>query len=136
LPDALRELAANAETIFNIQCTFDQQSATIPAIEAASSMHLYRIAQEAITNAVRHGAAKHVNIELCGTSDALVVRIVDDGAGIPNPTAGTDGDGMGLRIMRYRARMIGATIDMKRRAGGSGTEVTCLFTEHASPNGR
>ena len=132
LSEALRELAANAETIFTIRCTFEQTGASLPPVDLASSVHLYRIAQEAISNAVRHGEAKHVAIELRGTSDALAVRVVDDGAGIEQPSAsGRDGEGMGLRIMRYRARMIGATIDLARRSGG-GTEVTCVFTQPAA----
>jgi signal transduction histidine kinase len=132
LAEALRELASNAETIFKIRCTFEQIGTSLPATDLPSSVHLYRIAQEAISNAVRHGGAKHVAIELRGTSDALAVRVVDDGAGIEQPNPNGDGEtaveGMGLRIMRYRARMIGATVDVNRRGGGGGTEVTCVFS--------
>jgi signal transduction histidine kinase len=131
LAEALRELASNAETIFKIRCTFEQTGTSLPATDLPSSVHLYRIAQEAISNAVRHGGAKHVAIELRGTSDALAVRVVDDGAGIEQPNPNGDGEGMGLRIMRYRARMIGATVDVNRRGGG-GTEVTCVFSGHTT----
>jgi signal transduction histidine kinase len=136
LPEALRELASNAQSIFKIECTFEQDGAALPPVDLASRVHLYRIAQEAISNAVRHGAAKRVEIDLRGTSDALVLRIADDGAGIGHrPGVGEgarDGEGMGLRIMRYRARMIGATVNVARRSGGGGggTEVLCVF-EHA-----
>jgi signal transduction histidine kinase len=130
LPEALRELAANAETIFNIECTFAQNGAALPAVDLASSVHLYRIAQEAISNAVRHGGARHVQIELRGTADAVAVRVADDGAGIETSKA-SEGEGMGLRIMRYRARMIGASIELTRRDGG-GTLVSCVFNhDHA-----
>jgi len=134
LPDALRELASNAETIFNIRCTFEQTGDALPPIDLGSSVHLYRIAQEAISNAVRHGGAKHVEIELRGTGDVLTVRVSDDGTGI-GEDRDPDSGGMGLRIMRYRARMIGASVDLSRREGG-GTEVTCVFDVSSTPEER
>jgi signal transduction histidine kinase len=128
LAEALGELASNAGTIFNIECTFEQTGDALPRVDLASSVHLYRIAQEAISNAVRHGGARHVRVELRGTGGGgAIVRVSDDGTGIANDKP--DADGMGLRIMRYRARMIGASIEIARREGG-GTEVTCVF-DHA-----
>ena len=129
LAEALRELASNAQTIFDIECTVEQTGSELPAVDLGASVHLYRIAQEAISNAVRHGGAKHVQLELRGTPDALVMRIADDGRGI---AAAEDRDParMGLRIMRYRARMIGASVEFSPRPGGGGTEITCVF-DHA-----
>src|SRR5262249_25636725 len=64
LSEALRELAAHAETIFKIRCTFEQTDGSLPRVDLPTSVHLYRIAQEAISNAVRHGGAKTITVEL------------------------------------------------------------------------
>ena len=119
LPEALRQLAANAESIFRIDCTFEQ-SGEVEPIDLASGVHLYRIAQEAISNAVRHGNAKHVRLQLQNHQ----IQIIDDGTGI-EPDA-QPAEGMGLRIMRYRAKMIGAAIEVRARESG-GTLVSCRY---------
>src|SRR5207245_2148609 len=103
LAEALRELAANAESIFRIECSVDEQS-PIDQPPVGTAVHLYRIAQEAISNAVRHGKAKHVHVRLRNSGGVLVMQIDDDGVGIDPAAASMNG--MGLRIMRYRARMI------------------------------
>jgi two-component system, LuxR family, sensor kinase FixL len=123
LAEALRELASNLETIFNVDCTFELSGAEPPS-DLSSGVHLYRIVQEAASNAIRHGQAKHVQIKLQTTSDVLNIQVIDDGKGIAN--AVPSADGMGLRIMRYRARMIGATIEVQDREGG-GTIVRCCY---------
>ena len=74
--------------------------------------HLYRIAQEAITNAVRHGKARSINIRLDSTADEIILTIIDDGIGLPENAR--NGEGLGLRIMAYRASMIGATFNIER----------------------
>jgi signal transduction histidine kinase len=130
LPEALRELAGHAEGIFDIDCTYEQVGDP-PDVDVPSRVHLYRIAQEAVSNAVRHGKAKHVDVRLEQSDGSVVLRIVDDGIGIdPAVTRGagasTSGGGMGLRIMRYRARIIGAAVEVRRLPAG-GTEVACRF---------
>jgi signal transduction histidine kinase len=77
-----------------------------------SSTHLYRIAQEAVSNAIRHGRAKFINISLEKSGEATIMTITDDGEGLPE-TPPPDA-GMGLRIMAYRANMIGATFQIER----------------------
>jgi signal transduction histidine kinase len=131
LPEALRELAANAENIFKIECSFEQ-SGPVNAIDLASSVHLYRIAQEAISNAVRHGEAKNIQIQLQSAENELTVRVIDDGLGISSTKKSADG--MGLRIMQYRAKMIGASIDVRDRPGG-GTVVTCNYVRGTAESG-
>jgi signal transduction histidine kinase len=121
LPAALGDLAAHAENIFHVKCAFEQIG-TAEAIDLASSVHFYRIAQEAISNAVRHGQAKHVRVRLDHSNGCAALQVSDDGAGIGQ--ALESNDGMGLTIMRYRARMLGASIDIRRRDGG-GTTVSC-----------
>jgi signal transduction histidine kinase len=131
LAEALRELASNVENVFNVECTFEQRG-TEHRSDLSIGVHLYRIAQEAASNAIRHGQAKHVQILLQTTSDALIVQVIDDGKGIDGtePSA----DGMGLRIMRYRAKMIGASIEVRGRPGG-GTVVTCNYIRDSAQSG-
>ncbi len=123
LAEALRELAARAENLFNIECTFEQIGKP-DAADLAAGVHLYRIAQEAISNAVRHGEAKQIILRFEGSRDTISLQVIDNGTGI-EPTA-QSADGMGLRIMRYRARMIGASIDVRHEPHG-GTIVACHY---------
>jgi signal transduction histidine kinase len=123
LAEALRELAANAETLFRVECTVEEEGPINPP-RVGTAVHLYRIAQEAISNAVRHGKAKHVYLRLRSSASVLVMQIDDDGSGIDMTAPSMNG--MGLRIMRYRARMIGAEIDIRHRQAG-GTEVVCRY---------
>ena len=83
-------------------------------------MHLYRIAQEAINNATRHGKAGNIFLFLNAGGRSIKLRVVDDGAGISE----SDSAGMGLDIMRYRARLIGGQLTIKRR-NGRGTILSC-----------
>jgi signal transduction histidine kinase len=132
LAEALRELAANAESLFGIQCTFEQIG-ELKLHDVSAADHLYRIAQEAISNAVRHGKAKVVRIRLEEAGDLLTVNVEDNGSGIDESKASADG--MGLRIMRYRAGMIGATVDVRRRDAG-GTVVTCRYEPSRASNAK
>jgi signal transduction histidine kinase len=88
------------------------------------STHLYRIAQEAVNNAIKHGQAKNITIRLSASNGQGTLRIENDGVPIPEPSP--DGSGMGMQIMHYRARMIGGSL----KVGGGGTRgiaVSCLF---------
>ncbi|MFN0079064.1 MAG: ATP-binding protein [Prosthecobacter sp.] len=88
-----------------------------------ASMHLYRIAQEAVANAVRHSSARQIVISLQLTGSELELRVEDDGTGMTDRSPDA-GEGMGLRTMRYRAQALGAVLEIKPRAGG-GTTVRC-----------
>ena len=118
---ALQELAGNAEKMFGITC---RVSASKPgnARALAIDTHLYRIAQEAVSNAIKHGKARQVVIELEVTSRATRLTIADDGSGISDPPPRNNG--MGLRIMEYRASMIGGTLTIQKGPRG-GTLVRC-----------
>jgi signal transduction histidine kinase len=83
-------------------------------------MHLYRIAQEAINNATRHGKAGSIFLFLNAAGGLIKLRVVDDGAGVSE----SDPKGMGQDIMRYRARLIGGELTIKRRKG-RGTIISC-----------
>jgi signal transduction histidine kinase len=123
LTDNFQELAANASERFNVSCKFEYPQPVLLQ-DASTVTHLYRIAQEAITNAVRHGKARHVNICLDSADDETVLTVTDDGTGLPE-NAGNH-QGMGLRIMAYRASMIGATFNIERLSM-RGTRVTCTL---------
>jgi PAS domain S-box-containing protein len=120
---ALEDLAANATNLFKIKCDVVCEGPP-PTLEKAVAAHLYYIAQEAVLNAVKHGKAGHVKISLAHIDGHFALNIQDDGGGF-QPGNGRS-TGMGVRIMHYRARTIGATLDLKSLAG-NGTRVTCIF---------
>jgi PAS domain S-box-containing protein len=125
---ALRELAANLEAQTGITCSFEEDGGVL-ALSSERSMHLYRIAQEALTNATRHAQATQIRITLSSRDDRCRLTIHDNGSGFQE-TRGKDeqgnASGMGLHIMRYRADMIGARLDVASTSGG-GTTITCSF---------
>jgi PAS domain S-box-containing protein len=114
LPFALRELAARGRDLYGLTVNFRAEIWPEITLTEASASHLYRIAQEALTNAARHGHASKVDILLMVNRNTFLLRITDDGVGIPNP--GKPVVGMGLKIMRYRAGMIGAKIEISSSA--------------------
>jgi PAS domain S-box-containing protein len=123
LVSALEELAANASQLFQLECRFVCEHP--PAfVENTIALHVYYIVQEAIANAAKHGKAKSVVITLDPVNDRFALMVKDDGAGFSSN--GTRHSGMGLRIMDYRARVIGATLEVKSRLG-AGTQLTCIF---------
>ncbi len=121
LVKALGELASGAGSLFRISCRF--RTSGRPLIhDGQVAEHLYHIAQEAITNSVKHGGAKNVEILLRSARDGLTLSIRDDGAGFPERAS--EGPGLGLRIMRDRTRMMRGIFDA-RNAPGGGAVVTC-----------
>lgn len=131
LRGALERLARNAKRLFGIQCTFHERGAN-SITDSTVAMHLYRIAQESVSNAVRHGRASEVIIRLNTVPAYVRLRIEDNGEGFTDvsldgpPESFSDLHGMGVRIMHYRARIIGATLDIQGIAG-EGTVVTCTL---------
>ena len=123
LAAALQELAESSARLFRIRCDFHAQGVT-GVRDTGVATHLYRIAQEAISNAVRHGHAKQVTISLGQVATRGELKVTDDGQGFSAEGAVTSG--MGLRIMKYRAAMIGASLEV-RSAPGQGTTVACAF---------
>ena len=120
---ALHELAASVQDIWGTPCVF-QAHGTLPATDSATATHLYRIAQEALHNAVRHGRPQHIVVDLREADHALQLQVADDGIGLP--VGAPVSDGLGLRIMHYRAKTIGATLEV-RRGQPTGTVVRCLW---------
>jgi signal transduction histidine kinase len=93
-----------------------------------TAMHLYRIAQEAVANAIRHSGATHLTISLAQNEKVLELRIEDNGSGLALPTGTTD-TGMGLRTMQYRAQSLGAEFKIESKQG-VGTTVLCRAPVH------
>jgi PAS domain S-box-containing protein len=110
LPFALRELAARSRDLYGLTVNFRAEIWPEITLSETSASHLYRIAQEALTNAARHGRAAKVDILLMANRNTFLLRITDDGVGIASPDKPVAG--IGLKIMRYRAGMIGAKIDI------------------------
>ena len=124
LMSALQELATSTETLFGIHCVFKcNKPIEIDNTEAA--VHLYRIAQEALTNAIKHGKAKNIQIGLTRSRNKHILTIRNDGLDFPKEFE-TRGTGMGLQIMDHRVDIIGGSLDI-RKAPEGGTIVTCTF---------
>lgn len=120
---ALKNLAERSADLFGITCEFEART-EIWFEDQRSAIHLYRIAQEAINNAVRHGRAQQVRVRLAMRRQKAVLSVTDNGLGIKEPNA--KHEGMGLKIMRYRSEMIAGTLEIKK-APKCGTCVTCVF---------
>jgi PAS domain S-box-containing protein len=120
---ALQELAANIESMFRVHCTFTCDPPVLIEDNNAAT-HIYRIAQEAVNNALRHGKAKHLWITLAEADHRVTLIVKDDGKGIPQPLSA--GRGIGIDIMTHRARVIGGTFHIGCAPEG-GTVLTCSF---------
>jgi len=121
LPAALDGLAQRATELFKISCRAERDGA-IPPLESNIASQLYKIAQEAVTNAIKHGKAKCVGISLANGASQIILTVQNDG--LPFPSLASPSTGMGLRIMNYRASLIGASLEIKGDALG-GTRVIC-----------
>jgi signal transduction histidine kinase len=118
---AFSEFTANVSQLFKVRCTFDCES--LPKMnDVATSTHLFRIAQEAVNNAVRHGKPKQIVVSLSNQRGRVELTIEDDGGGLPDEWQKTRG--MGTRIMAHRAAMIGGTFSIEPNPTG-GTFVKC-----------
>lgn len=121
LVPALHALAASTAERYAVSCQVHADpAARVPSNYKA--VHLYRIAQEAVHNALKHGGAVRIVIELSGSSDHTILTITDDGEGFR--TAPQNSSGMGIKIMQYRARLIGGSLDVNPIDSG-GTQVVC-----------
>jgi two-component system, LuxR family, sensor kinase FixL len=125
LMSALRELASTVENTFRIPCTFKCEQPVLLS-DTAVGTHIYRIAQEAVNNAIKHGKARYVWIVLLRARDTITASVRDDGIGFPEVLP--EKKGMGLQTMRYRAALIGATLSILRLPTG-GTRVDCAVRE-------
>jgi signal transduction histidine kinase len=123
LTEALREFAASTSELFGVSCRLESP-APAPSPDADTASQLYRIAQEAVSNAVKHGRADRIVITLTRAASGTLLKVEDNGVGLPQhpPRNG----GMGLRIMSHRANRVGASFEVVRGDVG-GTEVRCVL---------
>jgi len=119
---ALADLAERTSEMFQVDCLF-AGPASEPRLGGTTATHLYRIAQEAVTNAVNHGRANMIRIELKDGQDRASLSVSDNGTGMP-AKPGPRCKGMGLRIMNYRADVIGGILVFSTPDNG-GTKVAC-----------
>lgn len=124
---ALHELADNAEKLYHIECRFECDG-LVAIQDNVAATHLYRIAQEAINNAVKHGRAKRITVSLRPAGEKVTLTVADDGIGFSN--APHKKTGMGLHTMKYRAGVVGGTLDVRPGANGAGTLVACVFNKN------
>jgi len=127
LVSALKSLASNAEKTMEVTCRF-RCGKSVSVKDLVEAKQIYRIVQEAITNAVRHGKANNININLRLTKKGTVLLVENDGLDFPKLSPRKKG--LGLKIMKYRTDLIGGSLDIRKGDKG-GTVVTCIF-----PNGR
>ena len=128
LQTALHELAANVTKLSKITCVFDCD-AQVSINDAATATHLYRIAQEAVHNAMRHGKPRRIGISLAQRGGRVTLTVEDDGVGLPETFQ--KNRGLGTRIMAHRAAMIGGTFSIEPSPIG-GTSVECSLPSSAA----
>ena len=119
---ALRELIGSIQKTCDLRCELEvEESAFVQ--DHVLATHVFRIAQEAMNNSAKHGKARHILVTLKSNGDRIELSVSDDGTGF-SPESRVDG--LGLRIMNYRARRIGGSLEVTASPQG-GTRVTCLF---------
>lgn len=125
LHGALAELVETTNSLGRAKCRF-VCPATVRVRDSETAVHLYRIAQEAIGNAMKHAEATEIVVTLQERNGVVVLRITDDGKGLPK--TGADDHGVGLQVMKHRAATIGAelTVESKRNKG---VTVTCTLRQ-------
>ncbi len=125
LVHALRDLAETTAEMYDVVCRFECPE-PVRLADTTAATHLYRIAQEAVSNAARHGRPRTIVVRLQRRAGAVVLTVEDDGVGMPE--GGGPGPGLGLRTMRYRAAQIGGVLEVRPRPGG-GTVVRCVLSQ-------
>jgi len=121
LAAVLKGLCENVKRMFDIPCAFSVKG-NVLELAHNTTVQLYKIAQEAVSNAIKHGKATHVSVSVIRHDDQLQLAIKNNGLPFSAPAAGKDR--MGLRIMNYRANTIGATLEIRPQEK-SGTLVIC-----------
>lgn len=130
LEQALRQLIARARESGQLGARLSVRSDNLGKLEPGPALQLYRIAQEALTNVLRHAGATRLDVSLADTTAGLRLRIADNGCGLPANSA--DERGLGLRSMEYRASLMGATLEVVRRPQGGTAVVVTLPTRPGS----
>ena len=125
LADALRELAAGTRKVYHCDCRFRCHPPVLVPNHTVA-IHLYRIAQEAVSNALRHGQARRIDLRLAAQAQSVTLTVSDNGVGLPRKLPRRTG--MGLRIMHYRAEVMGGALKVEPHPR-RGTRVVCTVPE-------
>jgi PAS domain S-box-containing protein len=125
---SLQRFAGEIEDLFNVSCRFVCDTPVLMD-DLAAATHLFHIAQEAVSNAIKHGRSRRLVIELSARDGIGRLAIEDDGSG--TEMVGPGQRGMGLHIMRYRANMIGGSLQLRTEGPNLGTTVDCVFPMRA-----
>ncbi|MFO1459546.1 MAG: PAS domain-containing protein [Verrucomicrobiota bacterium] len=120
---ALRELATGVGSMARVRCEFEAPK-PVALGDSTVATHLYRIAQEAVNNALKHSGATRIRIRLNRVSRGLELEVGDDGEGLKE--AKHSEDGIGIRLMQFRAELIGASLELRSKPG-RGTLVRCVL---------
>ncbi|MDZ4289500.1 MAG: ATP-binding protein [Prosthecobacter sp.] len=121
MPAALSDLAQRTAATFKIACHWHCPS--VVALDDVRATQLFRIAQEAVTNAVQHGHAKEIEVDLSFDRKHIILSVIDNGTGISESSAKKGG--VGVRMMMYRAGMLGGVLHIANARSHPGTMVTC-----------
>lgn len=114
---ALDQLCERVKRLFKIDCKRDFDG-DLEITNKVAALHLYRIVQEAISNAVKHGKASNVWVELEQVGDYVELKVVDDGIGFSNPVNRKKLKGIGMNTMHYRANLLGGYLDIRESSEG------------------
>ncbi len=120
---ALRALSSSVSTGMGIICSFESEG-DCEIEDQMARLHTYRIAQEAVNNALKHAKARHIAITFTSTDDAFTLQVQDDGEGFDPGRSG--GKSLGLSSMRYRSQALSGRLAIDS-ASGQGTVITCVF---------
>lgn len=123
LAEALRKLADDTSSVTKVRCDFEESGAELVR-DPQTASHLYRIGQEAVTNALKHGRAARIEIILESSPQRTELRVEDNGQGFSRTV--NNSYGLGLRAMKYRADLIGAELRIDSKIG-EGTRITCIL---------
>jgi PAS domain S-box-containing protein len=127
--DAALDLLAKRSSLSGTKVKFCSRHEAPPAIQLKTRNHLYRIAQEAVQNALKHSGAKNIDIELWSRPGDLRLSVIDDGQGLTTEVA--KGLGLGMRTMRFRASAIGGRLSITRGPNGGNCVVCDVPTKSA-----
>jgi PAS domain S-box-containing protein len=128
----LQSMAVRGMERYGVRAHFNTSLKEPLTLDDGAATHLYRIAQEAFTNAIRHGRVTQVTIELATAEGTLTLSVQDNGRGFDERNASNNG--LGLKLMRYRAQMLGGDITIANNKGG-GVVVRCTCPHHVPPSG-
>jgi two-component system CheB/CheR fusion protein len=123
LMTALRDLVSRQ--IWNTPCRLEVKNEPVIHDDTVAS-HLYRLVREAVINANKHARAKEIVVKITRSRNQIIVSVSDNGGGIPAGTSNSEG--LGFHIMKYRARSIGARLEIKPGPRG-GTRVACYLPQ-------